>query len=85
MKKITRYDVLIFLGGAVASMVTSQALKCKGVRKLTVNAVAKGLKAKDDIEHTIASIKEEAEDVYNEAKLKNTDCCCEGDCDKEVE
>ena len=71
-------EVLFFVGGAAVSLVVATFAKSKCCKSLCVNAVAKGLKLKDNAEHTIASIKEEAEDLYNEKKLLEEEkaCCC---------
>ncbi len=68
-----RSNLLIFLGGAATSLVTANVLKSKSARKAAVCTMSKFLKAKDDVEHALSSIKEEAEDMYAEAK-QNRDC-----------
>ncbi len=72
-------NIGLFIGGAVFSLVAANFLKSKSCKKLCVQTLAKGLGLKDDVEHRIATIKEEAEDLYNEAKLSEPEhqCCCE--------
>lgn len=64
----------IFLGGAVASLVAAKVVKSKTMRKITVKAVAKGMQLAECAEHSLASIKEEAEDIYQEAKQAKCGC-----------
>jgi len=63
--------VVIFLGGAVASLAAEGFAKSPSGHKLAVNLMAAGMKAKDQAVATYETIKEEANDIREEAKLKN--------------
>ena len=60
-----------FIGGAVTSLVVEHCYKTKEGRSLVVNAVAKGLKVKDNVVATYETLKEEAADIKEEAIAKN--------------
>jgi TRAP-type mannitol/chloroaromatic compound transport system substrate-binding protein len=51
-----------------------KAYKRKKLRKALVKVVAQGIKLRDDAKHTLNSIKEDAEDLYAEAKDQNSAC-----------
>ncbi|MFV0502578.1 MAG: DUF6110 family protein [Lachnospirales bacterium] len=70
LERIKRDSAIIFAAGAAAAYGANKILKSKAVRNLTVKAVSNGLKFKEDVEHQIASIKEDAEDVLAEAKTE---------------
>lgn len=61
---LTKQNALIFLVGATASCV----LKSKRFRSLLVSATAEGMRLRNNAEHTLAGIKEEAEDIYAQAQ-----------------
>lgn len=65
--KIKKNDALLVAGGALASCVLGKILKSNTTRNACVKVVAKGLETKDNIEHSITKMKEEAEDLYAEA------------------
>lgn len=69
--KFNKHEVLLVAGGAVASCVLSKVLKSKSARDTCVKTIAKGLETKDNLEHSITKMKEEAEDLYAEAVIKN--------------
>lgn len=71
-------NALFFVGGIIFSAIGTSFTKSKSCKKMCVTTMAKGLKVKGDIEHKIAIIKEEAEDMYNEAKSSESNCG--GDC-----
>ena len=82
----TKPGFLYFVGGALFSTVAVNFAKSKCCKNMCINAVAQCMKMKDDTEHAIAVVKEEAEDLYNEAKLssgKNHNCCCHSEQDEE--
>lgn len=63
-------EALIFAAGAVAAFGVNKFLKSKTARDIAVKTVSGGLQFKDEVEHQIASIKEEAEDVIADAKIE---------------
>lgn len=79
MYSVNKKNALIFVGGIVFSAVAARFCKSKCAKKLAVNSLAAGMKMKDDFEHCVAKIKEEAEDAYNEAKLQHESGCASGD------
>lgn len=72
-RNIKRGNVIAFGCGVAATVIVGKVLKSKSVRNCTVKAVAKGLKIRDDAQHTLHEIKEEAEDIYAEAKTVSQD------------
>ena len=60
-------ELWTFVGGAVTAVVTSKFAKSNKARELAV----KGLQVKDNVEATVTSIKEDAQDVYAEAVEKS--------------
>lgn len=70
--KLNKTEVLLVAGGAIGSCLVGKILKSKTTRKSFVKVIAKGLEAKDNLEYSITKVKEEAEDIYAEAVIKNT-------------
>ena len=60
-----------FVCGLAAGLILPPVLKSNAVRKAAVNVTAKGMQLKDNATSSICSIKEEAQDIYAEAKNKN--------------
>ena len=56
----------MYIGGAVAGMF----VKSKTARKIAVKGVACGMQTKDAVSAEIQSMKEDATDIYEEAKAK---------------
>lgn len=63
--------VLSFGTGILFGVLAEKAIKSKLVKKVAVSTVAGGLKVKESIDKTIEVVKENAEDIVAEAKLKN--------------
>ena len=61
-------ELWTFVGGAV---VTSKFAKSNKARELAVKGLASGMQVKDNVEATVTSIKEDAQDVYAEAVEKS--------------
>ena len=57
-------ELWTFVGGAVTAVVTSKFAKSNKAR-------ASGMQVKDNVEATVTSIKEDAQDVYAEAVEKS--------------
>lgn len=68
--KFKKDEAVIFAAGAAAVIGVNKFLKSKVARELAVKTVSSGLQFKDEVEHQIASIKEEAEDVIADAKVE---------------
>ena len=69
-KILVTKKALFFLGGAAAAIIGSKALKSETSRKLCVKGLAAGMKLRDDAIETFHNIKEEAADIYHDAKKK---------------
>lgn len=72
MKYINRFTVVPFLLGIGASIVGSKALKSKAVHDCAVRTVAKALTIRDEAARTVSKVREEAEDIYAEAKTQKS-------------
>jgi hypothetical protein len=75
MKKLCNANVLIFACGGVASLIGACFLKSKTAHKLAVRGVANGMRLKNDALRKAEAIREEAQDIYEEAKRES-----EGEC-----
>ncbi|MDR3310704.1 MAG: DUF6110 family protein [Oscillospiraceae bacterium] len=64
-------SVLTFVGGAAAAIFGAKFAKSRTAHKIAVHGVANGLRIKDDALKTIESIREEAQDIYEEAKRRD--------------
>lgn len=58
--------LLPFVGG----MIAASAVKSNTARKLAVNTMAKGMEIKDNAQYGYNKMRDEAENIYEEAKLK---------------
>lgn len=65
---LKKEKTLYFIGGAVAGLAGLKVLKAKKTREITVQTIAKGMTLKDELMEEIANIREEADDICNEAK-----------------
>jgi hypothetical protein len=61
-------NVIAFVGGAAAALILPKALKSKPARKAAVYAVAKGMRLQNDACGAFEEIREDARDIYHEAK-----------------
>ncbi len=59
---------IVFLVGAVAGIIIPKLAKSQKTRELAVKGVAQSFVIKDSVKEKIINIKEEADDIYNEAK-----------------
>ncbi|KXO16800.1 DUF6110 family protein [Peptoniphilus sp. GNH] len=59
--------------GVVLGFLGEQIIKSNAVKKLAVSTVAGGLKVKEGIDKTIEKVKENAEDIVAEAKVKKAE------------
>ncbi|MDR1726641.1 MAG: hypothetical protein LBT74_01710 [Acidobacteriota bacterium] len=66
--KIFTKTPFIFAAGAAAGVIFHMFARSDKMRSLTVNALAKGMQIKDDAQASLASIREDAEDIYAEAR-----------------
>jgi hypothetical protein len=76
MKLPSKTGVLTFVCGAFAVIVGGAFVKSKTAHKLAVKGVAGGMRLKDDALRTFETIREEAQDVYEEAKREIDSCKC---------
>jgi hypothetical protein len=60
--------LLAFALGAAAALFVPKALKGSRARKAAVCAVAKGMRLRDDARSAFEEIREDAQDIYCEAK-----------------
>ncbi|EFI42153.1 MULTISPECIES: DUF6110 family protein [Peptoniphilus] len=61
--------ILNFALGMVTATVGPKILKSKLAKKVAVEAVVQGMKAKDYIDKTVETIKENTDDIIAEAKI----------------
>ena len=57
----------LFAGGAIFASLARQVLGSQGAREIYVNALAKGMHAVDGVNTVVSNVKQEAEDLYEEA------------------
>jgi len=69
--KFAKKKVLTFVAGTAAGLILPPIVKSKAARKAAVTVTAKGMQLKDDARSAFETIKEDAEDVYAEAKEMN--------------
>ncbi|MFV0400053.1 MAG: DUF6110 family protein [Oscillospiraceae bacterium] len=67
----TNKKVLAFLGGIATATIGVKILKSAPVRKAAVSAMAGGMKLRDDAMSTFETIKEDAQDLYHEARQQS--------------
>lgn len=58
----------LFAGGLLSGLILPPALKSRAAHKAAVNITAGGMQMRDDAKARAQAIKEEAQDVYAEAK-----------------
>ncbi len=75
MQWINKEKNIIFALGAIAGAAVITFLRTKKAHDLAVKGLAKGITVKDCIVEEVANIREEADDICNEAKaVAKTDC-----------
>lgn len=67
---IGRKEVKYFVGGMIAAVAIKKIAETEIVREAAVNLTAETLNIKDSIEEQIENIREEAEDIHEDAKKK---------------
>jgi len=83
LKFLLNKHALLFIGGIASTIVTKKLAKSTKIRGLCVNALAQGMSMVDNAKVSLNNIREEAEDIYVDAKKKksevlfNEGCCCE--------
>ena len=70
MSYIACKKTLAFVGGVAAGLLLPVAMKSKTARKVAVTITAKGMQLKDDVRTAMETIKEDAQDIYAEAKAQ---------------
>lgn len=63
-------NLIYFLGGVAAAVLTKSVACSPKTRKLCVNALAKGILTKEKVNSQIATIKQDAEDLCAEARAE---------------
>lgn len=72
-----------FAVGAVAGILGLKIVKTQKVRDLAVHGLAQGMMAKDCAMEELTNLREEAEEICNEARemaKQKSDCGCSCDC-----
>jgi hypothetical protein len=67
-KLLENGSLLAFAGGVAAALLAPKVLKSACVRKAAVYAVAKGMQLQNDAIGAFEEIREDAQDIYCEAK-----------------
>lgn len=70
---ITNKKVLAYLGGIATATIGVKILKSTPIRKAAVKTIACGMKVRDDAMTTFETLKEDAQDVYQEARQTTED------------
>lgn len=75
----TNQKVLAFLGGVATATLGVKILKSAPVRKAAVCTIAEGMRLRDDAMSTLESLREDALDLYHEARRQaaGEDFCAE--------
>ncbi len=73
MNRPMRADCGKFALGAIAALALSAYVKSKDAHRLAVRSVAGGLRLKDKAIRKMELIREEAKDVYEEARRRDAD------------
>ncbi|MDR0570800.1 MAG: DUF6110 family protein [Clostridiales Family XIII bacterium] len=60
--------LITFVGGAAAALAARAFAKSKTAHKLAVRGVAGGLRVRDNALKKVETIREEAQDIYEEAR-----------------
>jgi hypothetical protein len=76
---LIRKKLLAFAGGVAAGLILPPIAKSKAARKAAVSLVAKGMCLKDSALAAYESVREDAQDIYEEAKKKASECDCCGE------
>jgi len=73
--------VLAFIGGAAAVVIGKKVIKSEKTRNLCVKGLAQGMKLQDCAKEIFQNIKEEAHDIYVDARAQAAEagCCCSGE------
>lgn len=72
MKILCKEVLLPFALGVSATLVVGKLAKSKCVHQAAVKTVAKALLIRDEAAKTVNAVKEQAEDIYAEAKVEKT-------------
>lgn len=75
----------VFVGGIAAGLLLPPIVKSRAARRAAVCVTAKGMRLKDDAVAAYNTIKEDAQDVYAEAKEQAGSCDCGCDEPEEAE
>ena len=75
-KVIEHKHALIFVGGIAAAIVGKKILKSQTTKDYAVKSMAKVLTCKSEIEESIQDIKDNAEDIHEDAKNAKKEKIC---------
>lgn len=67
----TNRKILAYLGGIATATIGVKILKSAPVHKAAVRMMAGGMKLRDDAMGTLETIKEDAQDLYQEARQQS--------------
>lgn len=73
-----------FVGGVLTATVGVKIATSQIVRQAAVTTLAKGMEIKDEATCAIESLKEDAQDIYAEAKMQAGQDGCDCGCSEEV-
>jgi len=65
---LKKEKTLIFIGGIATAIVGTKILKCPKTRETCVKTLAHGMNFCDEAKASVQNMREEAEDIYKEAK-----------------
>lgn len=77
MKVLCKEVLLPFALGVSATLVVGKLAKSKCVHQAAVKTVAKALLIRDEAAKTVNAVKEQAEDIYAEAKVEKNKATAE--------
>ena len=77
MKILCKEVLLPFALGVSATLVVGKLAKSKCVHQAAVKTVAKALLIRDEAAKTVNAVKEQAEDIYAEAKVEKNKATAE--------
>ncbi len=73
MRRPERHHVYTFLGGVAAAFIIPAFAKSRTAHRLAVNGMAGGMRLKDEAVRKAEMIREDAADIYEEARRGGTD------------
>lgn len=68
MRMLSGFSVVTFVVGAAAALAASAFASSKSAHRLAVSGLAEGIRFKDGVIKKVETIREEAVDIYEEAR-----------------